>query len=383
MIPSINMNYNVRILVCVADIGYGPVCTTLPILRALDKLTHGNIHIIGLGKGLSEEQCLHSGLFDKFITCDLKNKDLFHLYKSYFLSSALIISNSSLEVIQYAHELGKNTVMIDILPFMHSTIPAFLKECSLYLYQDFFGSDRNLSKNGFNGTNIHKVAPLLSHITRSTITGLKKHHVIVSLGGGTFAHHLPKNYQKKYLDIVRLIAASVRNVLEEFGYSYGFYSGSELAEFLTPLVKINQLPHHEFVSLLSNSERCILAPGLTGMYECIALDITPLLLPPLNHSQVIQLKYAIRNWNFPSILDKNEVDELMSTSGVETLCNQELWNNLWWMQNNGSLEKLVLERSRKLLLTTNKRSEYIKINKDGAMESAQEILKVLRRETSS
>lgn len=364
----------IEILVFISDIGYGPVCTTLPILKRLKNIMP-NIDLFGFGGDLVYEQCSKSNLFKLFYKIDVKNIEQINNYLNKHKYCSLVISNSNLESVRVSLKYNLNVVFIDILAFLHSQWPEYLKRCKLLIIQDYFSVSEVINKKLKYYPNISLVDSLVDNASQNVI----EDYAIISLGGGTFSHHMNNDFIPWYFQIVASIIKGVVQVLIRHEIEFYLCAGSCLASGVQKLanVKIETYSHNEYIDMLGKAKFALITPGLTGINECRQFKRPIFLLPPLNYSQVIQARFAMDNWGVDGITWDNYYrfnDDISALEEVNS--NFKLWNSLKFIDLS-NLQNEVSSHIQSFITTYRSRNyEYGHFN-SGVHDACQRILKLL------
>jgi hypothetical protein len=363
-----------EILVFIADIGYGPTCTTLPILVLLKKILP-NIRLVAFGGELVCEQCIDSKIFDKVHKLDLKNKEQIKFYFVQYNKCKYVISNSNLESVQVGLEYKKTIIFIDILAFLHSKWPGYLKNCKLLVVQDFFTVDKVISKVLSKYTNIMHVGSLSSIIRSSK----SNDSVIISLGGGTFSHHMTSDYQGKYFNIVNAIVLGTTSALNKYKIAFEICAGGILAQGISTSKEfiIKTFPHHVFLEKLRHAKMAFLAPGLTGINECRQLDCPIYLLLPLNYSQVFQADYAINKWGMSGITWESLINiKPFDCHANEDQNNHQLWQEIMELKEE-FIKDYIYKKICSFIINSENKSQSAIPFRSGVNEVCMKIIEVL------
>jgi len=179
-----------------------------------------------------------------------------------------------------AARAGLKVFYYDALAWYWPEIPEAVRNCDLYLAQDFFGVAERL-KSRFSGhAAAHAVPPIVSSPPRDR----KGSRVLVNLGGLQHPHWSPEDVVR----YARSVLAALRRALP---------AGEEPVVAASRLVAdelrgegVRFYPRQEMEGLLARARIAFMTPGLGNIYDAAACGLPTIWLPPVNDSQGRQLR---------------------------------------------------------------------------------------------
>lgn len=265
---------------------YGPVSTLISIVNCLPK---DQFELVLLASGTTEEfACAEKGKY-RLVSCNTEVIEELESVKELFARCDLFISNTNPISARYAMDLGCRVAYVDTLFWMWEAIDAVVTKADAYIVQDFAGVEENRSRIGREIKNFHKVGPLID--VADSKRREKENLCIVSFGGQE------SNYSSGDLAFrfSKILSGIIIRCFDAIGYDgfISFRGRSSIMQRLSQCYTGNNyefrfVPHREHVQDLNRAQYHLLSPGLTGMFEAIALNIPSLLLPGQNYSQQLQ-----------------------------------------------------------------------------------------------
>ncbi len=279
------------VLMQAAPFCFGPISTSLAIAKELRKL---NVALIWLAEGTALDLLMAGQYNDYIIPFSLSDPDHRRQYAHYIEEADAVIVNTDPDFAEFAVNLNKKTVYVDILYWMWTNLPKVVEQCDLYVYEDFVRSDTQINRLG-TPTRTLRVGPLTNFSTmtvgehRKNVDG----HLLVSLGGLLRPGENSRELLFSFRNMVWQALIDALAHTDTFQTVYFAGGGVESSEtVLCNGVKIFSgcLPREEYQKLLSTAKAVVLSPGLTGFYEVVAAKSPVFFLPPHNYSQYLQLQ---------------------------------------------------------------------------------------------
>jgi hypothetical protein len=317
-----------KILLQSAPFCFGPTSTLLNIAKHF-----GEHHdLLMIDEGPSGELLKLSGLNIRpvKIASNKPSKELEALLKSV----DVIISNTDLEFARYCCENAvKKLVIVDTLFWMWDRIDPLLFKSSLYIIQDFFGTDEQLKRLG-SPENLVRVGPLVNFNTNNNVN-LHPQKILVSLGGCDCTLFDPEIDPLPAL-IIELIQMALKEMnlpAEKLIITVGTKTREALKTVIGD-IEIKTLSNSDNQLLMNNVQAIFLSPGITGTFEAMHAGVPVFFLPPQNYSQLLQLneyqKFGVApfcfNWPdvYPSFTLPNYLPEKEAVSRTRNTVNQFL-----------------------------------------------------------
>lgn len=270
-----------RILCEAVSFGFGPVSKLLSLCELLNKRHQLDF----IGSGCSLALAMHSNIFNKYIQCETTT--FVEARKMSFSDYDAVISIMNPSFAKFVLEQRCKLIIVDSLFYMWDAIDYTWNQCDLLLIQAFWGEQERL-QNSKHSNNAHIVGPIVS--TKMTKPNIKyKNLLLINFGGADYPHF--KNFDNVSLFIRMLVDhISILNKFERKIVSIGPRCINVLKHLESTNLKVRTFSHDEFLELLSGASMLLTVPGLTTTFESFHLGVPTFFLPPLNYSQLLNLR---------------------------------------------------------------------------------------------
>jgi hypothetical protein len=275
-----------RILFQSAPFCYGPVATTLNVIKALIREDY---HILAITEGPTGDLIRRSGLPVETVSLATA-QPLSRPLQDLLETVDLVVSNTDLGFAAACRERGQRVAVIDTLFWMWDQIPPSLLDIDLYIVQCFTGIEPQLKRLG-KPRNYFCVGPLVDSQEPPLTPAQRKNRIHVSLGGCDCAMVSPAEdpYPPFILEVLAEACAEALPRECDVVISCGERIASQLNPQY-PRFLVRTLSNREYLETLRSARGILLSPGLTGTMEAFAAQTPVFFLPPQNYSQVLQLE---------------------------------------------------------------------------------------------
>jgi hypothetical protein len=278
MAPRNTTSSSARLLLNAEPFGFGPsaaIASIHPHLRsAFDTVAYvGKHHTLDLQNSLD-----YSHIHDvSFMGREEREDVLIPIMQNY----DVFVSAMDYKMVEIAQKAGLETYYYDALTWYWKDIPQSVQRCDLYMAQDFFGVDERLSAIfGTGATNTATVSPIVS----PPITGQKREHVLINLGG-LQNPYWPVDDITRFADTVIDVAKTAIPEGEEILIACSAAVVERLGRR-----DVQTFPREDMKEVLAGAKWSFMTPGLGNIYDAAAYNIPTIWLPPANDSQGQQLR---------------------------------------------------------------------------------------------
>jgi len=264
---------NCKLLLNAEAFGFGPtaaIASFFPLLKGqVDCISYiGDGHSLDLQKPLAYDAIYDSG--------DMSDESLADILKQYdvFLTAIDFI------MAEKARKAGLKVIIYDPLTWFSKEMPNAVKNCDLYLSQNFIGVSDVLEeyREKMRGEAI-AVPPII----QSKMPERKGQHVLLNFGG------LMNPFWSEE-DAIAYADAMYKAVAEALpeGEKLIVCASEKIAEAL-PHLNAQSYPREEMLKVLEGSKYAFMTSGLGNIYDAAQFDLPTVWLPPTNDSQGQQL----------------------------------------------------------------------------------------------
>ncbi len=374
-------------ILCDADpFCYGPASTLLSITKQLRRLDHS---VTILARGTAHE--LASRASDaQVVLCDTSSVDSVLENMEALGHSDLLLSVLGDASVRAAQALRMPVAYVDVLFWAWpSTSEPHIRDVDLYFVEDHFGASARLASPAYSPRNAVLVGPIID-LDVAPAPSVSPQRLLVSFGGIDF----PGTRKAEYPGIVMQLLAgalSASPAFPEVLVAGGSRAMGEL-QLAYPLERViyESCSHDRFLASLAGSRLLLTQPGIATPLEAFAYGVPTVFMPPMNYTQVLQLRhfraagvapYAVDwecldpDWAIPTALGEAEgVAEVLAR--VERLRTDRRWQEGLQRRLSGYL---ALSADRLEALRTLQASFLHSLAKGGARTVADTIDSYLRR----
>lgn len=272
-----------KILLNAEAFGFGPaaaMASFFPFLRKKFK------HIGYIGKNHTLD--LHKNLpYDSWHDISkLSIKDEEKNLKKIAANYDIFFTAMDLDAAKWAKEVGLKVFIYDALAWYWPKIPKIIRQCELYIAQDFFGVKERLKKNKDSFSASSFVVP---SITPKNKKNSNRKHVLITLGGiqnPLWSMDDVAQYARTFLDLIinsipkkeKIIITTSQALVEKLGDK-----------------RVKSYSRDKMLEILKYSKYAFMTSGLGNIYDAAAFNIPTVWLPPANDSQGQQLRLLKQN----------------------------------------------------------------------------------------
>ncbi len=280
-------------IVCGAEpFCYGPASTLSAILTHLTPFADTTILATGTALELLRHETRAS-----ILACNTKIAAEIWLHKGLIARSSLALSvlDGDGSLLRVARSLGVPTAYIDVLFWVWpGAAEADLRDADYYFIEDHFEARSRLYSREFKIRNPILVPPIIEN-TVSVGHERRGSQLLITFGGidsPLTKSGINTNY---HLIIAKILLQDLENVLP---FDRILFTGGETAmkQLVAQFddrggsVRFASLGHVEYLEELSRSSLLLAHPGLSTPMEAFAYNIPIVFLPPMNYTQVMQLR---------------------------------------------------------------------------------------------
>jgi len=268
-----------RLLLNAEAFGFGPTAAIADCFPHLRKL-FGTIGYVGKGHTLDLQKplpydCIHDLTGFDQLEEDAALADIFKQYD-------IFLTALDCEMAERALTAGLWTAIYDPLTWYWKSIAPVVKNCHLYIAQDFFGVRERMASQAECFGQAVVVAPIVSP-TPAVSDDAPREHVLLNLGG----LNNPFWSAQDTLAYARLVVESVvkSGAVKE---PLIIAANSAIAKAL-PQYGVRNYSREQMQAVLANSRYAFMTPGLGNIYDAARHQVPTIWLPPANDSQGQQL----------------------------------------------------------------------------------------------
>lgn len=184
-----------------------------------------------------------------------------------------------------ALEHGLLTIIYDPLTWYWQNLPPVIKQCHLYLCQDFWGVKARLETSAPSFGKVAVVPPLIPATNADTLGGKQDPNLVLLNLGGLANPFWPQEHTINY---AKLILAA----LERSGITRGkklIVAGNQTIARACPDFSVQTLAKEEMLKVLETAGLAFMTPGLGNIFDAARFGLPTIWLPPANDSQGQQL----------------------------------------------------------------------------------------------
>ena len=276
-------------IVCDADpFCYGPVATLLTVVKHL--LTSGH-HITFIGAGTALELAERQSNIS-VVACNTNSTADCRQALEAAGGADILLSVLGDASIHAANALEIPVAYIDVLFWIWpSAVEEHLRNADLYFIENHFEAGQKLEQLKGVIRNPHLVGPIIDASFRAS--GKRKNQLLVSYGGVDSMATTSGRDTRYHVIMTQLLleALEAENPFDQVCVAAGARAIEGLERvFSTSGVQFVSLSHDDFLRQLAAS-RCLLTqPGLSTPVEAFAYSTPAFFLPPMNYTQVLQLR---------------------------------------------------------------------------------------------
>ncbi|MGO7733124.1 hypothetical protein ELG72_37180 [Rhizobium leguminosarum] len=292
------------VFVEIHDFGYGPACGFLDATASFSD--EFNWHV--LASGNAARYLARARPEAEIIPFNGYDPENWKRLSSLIPQGSPLLSLSNPGFASYAAGQGFRVALIDQLDWMWSANPVDIDLVELHLIQHYFGASSNKQRPAKALEVRPIVTPALPQRNGSKVLDM----IVIGLGGMAIAGN-PEAGDA----YARWLLRQVSNALDQTGFSIVIVGGSPnlvsivRSAGLNGATVVNGMSRLEYLSLLNRSSFQILTPGLASIYESEALGLSPLFLPGVNKSMLLQLQSLV-NAGYPQAVSWPWMKEVRS-----------------------------------------------------------------------
>jgi hypothetical protein len=270
--------------------GFGPVSKAASIARALkDVAPHTRCHFFGAG--IDHDFASAAQAFDRLYKIDVDNREMLADLVPHLAGYDAVISLMNMDLLPLWRG-DAPLYLVDSLAWMWPQLPAGIGNVERYFVQDYLLGDDRLAQWQAQAP-VELVAPIESSIQAQPLTTrgseASSRRLLVNLSG--CANPLGRGglYDAYAQELIVAIATAAGTRFDAIQVC----CNARLAERLRPLlgadgrVRVDHVPHHDFLDLLVGSTLVLTTPGITTTLEALALGTPLRFLLPHNYSQAL------------------------------------------------------------------------------------------------
>lgn len=298
------------------DFGFGPASTTCNVINKLQKIMKANFIVIAFGTAL---EFAKKTLRDvTFIELDTNNTEYYVQLLSVIKSDDIVITNTNLDFCRWSVNNNFRTIMIDTLFWMWECDLDFIPKTEIYIVQNYYQEEKIYNINFHRYKEQIIVVPPIIDVRENRADDTEKdkfpNHALISFGGMATPFNRKIIFEYCNLIIPGLITALQRNCVQEIHIVGGL---------IEPYISMNpniandknvtfygSVSQQQYKKLL-DCQYLFLSPGLTSIYETIAMNKQPFFLPGFSMSQVLQAISLKSCTAYPYIANWNEIDDVL------------------------------------------------------------------------
>ncbi len=299
-----------RIALCAAPFGYGPVAKALFVAQ---ELVRRGIETWFVGYGIAAELARRTSLFTRHLECVPGDEAAV----SAFRDCAAVVVVMEPEWAAMAKQSGRPFFVVDSLFWMWDEVPREFLDAELYFVQDFVGVRERAESLPFRPSVVGPIVGVRDDTARD------RGGIVLNFGGFENPFRSAAD-NAHYLDFVgsallspSFLSAAGRPVVCIGGEGCIRY----LAErFDAPGVEMRSVSHEEADALTDRAGKIYTAPGLTTIMRAFSAGVPAFFLPPQNYSQWLILhrlrerQLAPHALHWVDCLGRDEVSERMPES---------------------------------------------------------------------
>ena len=274
-----------KIVFDVEPFGYGPMASTLPIVKNLHDVIGDSCEFALLSSGSQLKLAKLSGVpFD-----GLYDMNIMDFYAEFgYSENDLYISNLHYHSMKKVVSLPVKKVYIDPLFWMWDRLQIQPNEVDLYIVQNFFGLEQQC--NRLKVSCPHVVNPIVSYTKSDFLDQKKDLDCFISLGGidnayfdvniGFFIKLIECLIQTRFLSGKSFVVACGSNTICALKEAFSGYSN----------IVFTTLGEKDFCRMIVRSKYFISNAGILTYYDALALGVNPFFILPHNYSSYQQFE---------------------------------------------------------------------------------------------
>lgn len=361
-----------KILCEAVSFGFGPVGKLIAIAELLSK----DYELDFIGSGCSFDLAKKSIVFNNFYDIDTTSFNA-NIPTDIIDSYDIVISVINPVFGEQVLKRGKKLIVIDSLFYMWHTLHPVWKNCDLLIIQSFYNENERLKKESLSNALI--VGPIISDNIKSESNTLKN-RLVLNFGGADYPYLSNSDILPEFIKSIAIHLASI-NEFEEKTITIGSRFLKKLACLEEYDYTIQSFSHHEFLTLINSSNVLMTVPGLTSTFEAFSLSIPTLFLPPMNYSQLLNLRnlknnsvadYSI-NWHDLYKVPDEILEEKKGVSLVESFLTKSLINNKMQNTVKNRFETGINNKENLQFLAKKQNSFFEKAGGIGTYEAVNQI----------
>src|SRR5207302_2022726 len=271
-----------RIAVLSTSFGFGPVSKAVTVGKTFRK-QHPDVEMCFFGAGIALEFATRSGTFDQIIDVDVDRVEVLSEHLPELRRFTAVVSILNLDILPlWRKHVDPPLFLVDSLAWMWKEPPEGLANVETYFIQDYLLEGRKPS-----GVHEMPIAPIDAcwHLPRHTA----KAHLLVNLSGC----HNPIVGGQMYRRYAEVLVRGIAEVSHDRFPEVVVCCNADLAAWIRSwlsdpsFIRVEHLPHDEFLALMAQSASFLTSPGITTTVEAISLGVSPRFLLPQNYSQAL------------------------------------------------------------------------------------------------
>ncbi len=357
---------------------FGPISSTLNLVKELKSRLPSNYEVIFIGNGTSYQLAKKSQLFNQLISCNTLSLAELNLKLDLFKKATLFISNTNAFSAEFASKRKIPTIYIDTLFWMWDKLSNDFTKVLTYYIEDFHCTDYKIDKFRSKISNPKIVAPLIE-MQQISKKPINPNLLLVNLGGIDSDFTKPPKLYQLLLEWFMEIPMLKNKQIVIAGGGKTILNLKKLLKKQNSNVEINCYSQNDYINLLGTARKVISSPGVHSFYETFFHNKDVFFLLPQNYSQYLQLKYISKN--FPQVKSCHQLmlDESFSISpnlseeeGIKKLdeINQRILSSDQYIKQFFT----ILENFLNFDNISSKWQKSFPYKKSGAIEIAEDIL---------
>lgn len=334
--------------------GFGPtaaIANIFPFLR--NKFEHisyiGKGHTLDLQTSLPYDSIIDiSGFSDEQITTELSKFDVF-------------FTADDFEIAALANTAGLKTMIYDPLSWYWKEFPPIVKDCDLYIAQDFFGVKERLQKDAEMFPKNSQVVPPITLGKKQRLGGK---YVLVNLGG----LQNPFWSVSDTLNYAKLIIESIQKINALAGQELIFATSSNIA-FKLNKPEVRSYSRAEFIKILENTKYAFMTSGLGNIYDAAEFNIPTAWLPAANDSQGQQLELLKQHNLSDAQIEWSDLGFTMDYFGTQQEVMNQITQAVQSISDSGKIQNLLEQAADKIKnMENSKTTELLNLFGTGGAE---------------